>query len=107
MTTEHLEPDAVWDAHPHQSSGGTYHSLVHCESRSETVDVKHRSYVNLKTFECRHTSRSRFVPRVSIWSQLLMVKSIDGAYFATISQSSQDRCAPASLPSNQDGLFAA
>jgi hypothetical protein len=33
--------------------------------RSETVDVKYRGNVNLKTFQRRHTLRSSFAQRVS------------------------------------------
>ena len=41
--------------------------------RSETVDVKYRGNVNLKTFQRRHTLRSSFAQRLD-WSQLLRVK---------------------------------
>ena len=41
--------------------------------RSETVNVKYRGNVNLKTFQRRHTLRSSFAQRLD-WSQLLRVK---------------------------------
>ncbi|HMJ25016.1 MAG TPA: hypothetical protein VK475_04285 [Pyrinomonadaceae bacterium] len=34
--------------------------------RSETVDVKYRGNVNLKTFQRRDTLRSSFIQRVSV-----------------------------------------
>jgi hypothetical protein len=34
------------------------------EVRSETVDVKYRGAVDLKTFECRDITRSSFIQRV-------------------------------------------
>jgi hypothetical protein len=38
--------------------------LLTAEVRSETVDVKYRGPVDLKTFECRETPRSSFIQRV-------------------------------------------
>src|SRR5512140_645459 len=38
--------------------------LFTAEVRSETVDVKHRGTVDLKTFECRDTPRSSFIQHV-------------------------------------------
>jgi len=38
--------------------------LVASEVRSETVDVKYRGPVDLKTFECRDINRSSFIQRV-------------------------------------------
>jgi hypothetical protein len=38
--------------------------LLTTEVRSETVDVKYRGTVDLKTFECRDTPRSSFIRRV-------------------------------------------
>jgi hypothetical protein len=61
----------VSDAIPRQSSGGTYRSLFTAVVRSETVDVKYRGTVNLKTFPAnpdavrpdisRRTARSQMV----------------------------------------------
>ena len=34
------------------------------EVRSETIDVKYRGSVDLKTFECRDIDRSSFIQRV-------------------------------------------
>jgi hypothetical protein len=39
--------------------------LFTAEVRSEAVDVKYRGNVDLKTFECRDTSRRSFIQRVS------------------------------------------
>jgi hypothetical protein len=38
--------------------------LLTAEVRSETVDVKYRGPVDLKTFECRDINRSNFIQRV-------------------------------------------
>jgi hypothetical protein len=38
--------------------------LLTAEVRSETVDVKYRGTVDLKTFECRDINRSSFIQRV-------------------------------------------
>jgi hypothetical protein len=38
--------------------------MLTAEVRSETVDVKYRGSVDLKTFECRDTPRSSLVKRV-------------------------------------------
>jgi len=38
--------------------------LFTAEVRSETVDVKYRGPVDLKTFECRDINRSSFIQRV-------------------------------------------
>jgi hypothetical protein len=42
--------------------------------RSETVDVKYRGNVNLKTFQRRDTLRSSFIQRVSVGLNYFMVK---------------------------------
>ncbi len=38
--------------------------LFSAEVRAETVDVKYRGPVDLKTFECRDINRSSFIQRV-------------------------------------------
>ena len=38
--------------------------LLTAEVRSETVDVKYRGNVDLKTFDCRDINRSSFIQRV-------------------------------------------
>jgi len=40
--------------------------LFTAEVRSETVDVKYRGNVDLKTFECRGAPPSSFIQRVSV-----------------------------------------
>ena len=52
------------------------------EARSETVDVKYRGTVDLKTFECRDTPRSSFIQRVCYDKpQSYMVISLKGTYY--------------------------
>ena len=63
--------------------------LFTAEVRFETVGVKYRGNVDLKTFECRNTSRRG---------------AYRSAFVRLFSQSPPDCCAPASLLSNHDGL---
>jgi len=56
--------------------------LVASEVRSETVDVKYRGPVDLKTFECRDINRSSFIQRVCYdKAQSYMVISLKGTYY--------------------------
>ena len=56
--------------------------LFSAEVRSETVDVKYRGTVNLKTFECRDTPRSSFIQRVCYDKpQSYMIISLKGTYY--------------------------
>jgi hypothetical protein len=49
---------------------------------SETVDVKYRGPVDLKTFECRDTPRSSFIQRVCYdKSQSYMIINLKGTYY--------------------------
>jgi hypothetical protein len=52
------------------------------EVRSETVDVKYRGTVDLKSFECRDISRSSFIQRVCYdKAQSYMIISLRGTYY--------------------------
>jgi len=52
------------------------------EVRSETIDVKYRGSVDLKTFECRDIDRSSFIQRVCYdKAQSYMVISLKGTYY--------------------------
>src|ERR1035437_8482914 len=52
------------------------------EARSETVDVKYRGPVDLKTFECRDINRSSFIQRVCYdKAQSYMIISLHGTYY--------------------------
>jgi hypothetical protein len=56
--------------------------LLGVEVHSETVDVKYRGPVDLKTFECRDTNRSSFIQRVCYdKAQSYMVISLKGTYY--------------------------
>jgi hypothetical protein len=56
--------------------------LFMMEARAETVDVKYRSPVDLKTFECRDISRSNFIQRVCYDNaQSYMIISLRGTYY--------------------------
>jgi hypothetical protein len=56
--------------------------LLTAEVRSETVDVKYRGPVDLKTFECRDINRSSFIQRVCYDKpQSYMVISLKGTYY--------------------------
>ena len=49
---------------------------------SETVDVKYRGPVDLKTFECRDINRSSFIQRVCYdKAQSYMIISLRGTYY--------------------------
>ena len=64
--------------------GATFLILVlfTAEVRSETVDVKYRGPVDLKTFECRDINRSSFIQRVCYdKAQSYMVISLKGTYY--------------------------
>jgi len=56
--------------------------LFTAEVRSETVDVKYRGPVDLKTFECRDINRSSFIQRVCYDKpQSYMLISLKGTYY--------------------------
>jgi hypothetical protein len=56
--------------------------LFAAEVRSETVDVKYRGPVDLKSFECRDISRSSFIQRVCYdRPQSYMIISLRGTYY--------------------------
>jgi hypothetical protein len=56
--------------------------LFSADVRSETVDVKYRGLVDLKTFECRDTPRSSFIQRVCYDKpQAYMVINLKGVYY--------------------------
>jgi KTSC domain len=56
--------------------------MLASEVQSETVDVKYRGPVDLKTFECQDISRSSFIQRVCYdQSQSYMIISLKGAYY--------------------------
>src|SRR6476660_10556354 len=56
--------------------------LFTAEVRSETVDVKYRGSVDLKTFECRDTPRSSFIQRVCYDKpQSYMLINLKGVYY--------------------------
>lgn len=56
--------------------------LLTAEVRSETVDVKYRGPVDLKTFECRDTPRSSFIQRICYDKpQSYMVINLKGTYY--------------------------
>jgi KTSC domain len=49
---------------------------------SETVDVKYRGTVDLKTFECRDTPRSSFIQRVCYdKAQSYLIINLRGTYY--------------------------
>jgi len=52
------------------------------EACFETVDVKYRGLVDLKTFECRDINRSSFIQRVCYdKAQSYMIISLHGTYY--------------------------
>jgi hypothetical protein len=52
------------------------------EVRSETVDVKYRGLVDLRTFECRDINRSSFIQRVCYdKAQSYMIIALNGTYY--------------------------
>jgi KTSC domain len=56
--------------------------LFTAKVRSETVEVKYRGTVDLKTFECRDTPRSSVIQRVCYdKAQSYMVISLKGVYY--------------------------
>ena len=56
--------------------------LFAAEARAETVDVKYRGPVDLKTFECNDISRSSFIQRVCYdKAQAYMIISLRGTYY--------------------------
>jgi hypothetical protein len=56
--------------------------LLTAEGQSETVDVKYRGPVDLKTFECRDTPRSSFIQRVCYDKrQSYMIINLKGTYY--------------------------
>jgi hypothetical protein len=56
--------------------------LLTAEVRSETVDVKYRGPVDLKTFDCRDINRSSFIQRVCYdKTQSYMIISLRGTYY--------------------------
>jgi hypothetical protein len=56
--------------------------LLAGEVRAETVDVKYRGAVDLKTFQCSDISRSSFIQRVCYdKAQSYMVISLRGTYY--------------------------
>jgi hypothetical protein len=56
--------------------------LLAAEVRSESVDVKYRGPVDLKTFECRDTPRSSFIQRVCYDKpQSYMIINLKGTYY--------------------------
>jgi len=56
--------------------------LFAAESRSETVDVKYRGNVDLRTFDCRDINRSSFIQRVCHdKAQSYMLISLKGTYY--------------------------
>jgi hypothetical protein len=51
-------------------------------ARSETIDVKYRGMVDLKSFECRDINRSSFIQRVCYdKAQSYMLISLKGTYY--------------------------
>jgi KTSC domain len=56
--------------------------FVTAEVHSETVDVKYRGTVYLKTFECRDINRSSFIQRICYdKAQSYMIISLKGTYY--------------------------
>ncbi|QND70748.1 KTSC domain-containing protein [Tardiphaga robiniae] len=56
--------------------------LFAAEVRSETVDVKYRGPVDLKTFDCRDTPRSSFIQRVCYDKpKAYMIINLRGTYY--------------------------
>jgi hypothetical protein len=56
--------------------------LPAAEVRSETIDVKYRGTVDLKSFECRDINRSSFIQRVCYdKAQSYMLINLKGTYY--------------------------
>jgi KTSC domain len=56
--------------------------LFTAEVRSETVNVKYRGAVDLKTFECRDINHSSFIQRVCYdKAQSYLIISLKGTYY--------------------------
>jgi hypothetical protein len=56
--------------------------ILTVEVRSETVDVKYRGPVDLKTFDCRDTPRSSFIQRVCYdKAQSYMLINLRGTFY--------------------------
>jgi len=56
--------------------------LFAAPTNSETIDVKYRGPVDLKTFECQDISRSSFIQRVCYdKAQSYMIISLRGTYY--------------------------
>jgi KTSC domain-containing protein len=56
--------------------------FISAEVHSETVDVKYRGPVELKTFECSDTNRSSFIQRVCYdKAQSYMIIGLRGTYY--------------------------
>jgi hypothetical protein len=56
--------------------------LLSAAAQSETIDVKYRGTVDLKTFECRDVNRSSFIQRVCYdKGQSYMVINLNGTYY--------------------------
>jgi hypothetical protein len=56
--------------------------LLAAEAHSETVEVKYRGPVDLKTFECRDINRSSFIQRVCYdKAESYMIISLRGTYY--------------------------
>ena len=56
--------------------------VLAAEIHAETVDVKYRGPVDLKTFECRDINRSSFIQRVCYdKAQSYMIINLRGSYY--------------------------
>src|SRR6202163_228928 len=56
--------------------------LLSAEAHSETIDVKYRGPVDLKTFQCSDINRSSFIQRVCYdKAQSYMIISLRGTYY--------------------------
>jgi hypothetical protein len=56
--------------------------ILTVEARSETVDVKYRGLIDLKTFDCRDTPRSSFIQRVCYdKAQSYMLINLRGTFY--------------------------
>jgi len=56
--------------------------MLAAEVHAETVDVKYRGLVDLKTFECRDINRSSFIQRVCYDKpQSYMIINLKGTYY--------------------------
>jgi hypothetical protein len=65
-----------------RSAAALFLLVLTAEVRSETVDVKYRGPVDLKTFECRDTPRSSFIQRVCYdKAQNYMLINLRGTFY--------------------------